>query len=139
MASNEFIVVRVLIFLTLIFLSYHLLFSILSPLLAPEEFLDNYKYIKFVVTFIGLHTIFALGTFIISRINFNELQATTLLFFSALAPTLYLFMNLELINEIAISKITLGLVILCFINFQFKDIRKEIVRNYIRLILYRAY
>ena len=139
MASNEFRVVRVLIFLTLIFLSYHLLFSILSPLLAPEEFLDNYKFIKFVVTFIGLHAIFALGSFVVSRISFNELQATTLLFFSALAPTLYLFMNLELINEIAISKITLGLVILCFINFQFKDIRKEIVRNYIRLILYRAY
>jgi len=139
MASNEFRVVRVLIFLTLIFLSYHLLFSILSPLLAPEEFLDNYKFIKFIVTFIGLHAIFALGAFIVSRISFNELQATSLLIFSALAPTLYLFMNLELINEIAISKITLGLFILCFINFQFKDIKKEIVRNYIRLILYRAY
>ena len=139
MASNEFRVVRVLIFLTLMFLSYHLLFSILSPLLAPEEFLDNYKSIKFVVTFIGLHTIFALGAFIISRISFNELQATTLLIFSALAPTLYLFINLELINEIAISNITLGLLFICFINFQFKDIRKEIVRNYIRLILYRAY
>jgi len=139
MKDVEFRVVRVLIFLTLIFLSYHLLFSILSPLLAPEEFLDNYKFIKFIVTFIGLHAIFALGAFIVSRISFNELQATSLLIFSALAPTLYLFMNLELINEIAISKITLGLVILCFINFQFKDIRKEIVRNYIRLILYRAY
>jgi len=139
MASNEFIVVRVLIFLTLIFLSYHLLFSILSPLLAPEEFLDNYKFIKFVMTFIGLHTTFALGAFIVSRISFNEIQATTLMIFSALAPTLYLFMNLELINEISISKITLGLVILCFIILQFKDIRKEIVRNYIRLILYRAY
>ena len=139
MASNEFRVVRVLIFLTLIFLSYHLLFSILSPLLAPEEFLDNYKYIQFVVTFIGLHAIFALGAFIVSRINFNELQATSLLIFSALAPTLYLFMNLELINEIAISNITLGLLIICLINLQFKDIRKEIVRNYIRLILYRAY
>ena len=139
MASYEFRVVRVLIFLTLIFLSYHLLFSILSPLLAPEEFLDNYKFIKFIVTFIGLHAIFALGAFIVSRISFNELQATSLLIFSALAPTLYLFMNLELINEIAISKITLGLFILCFINFQFKDIKKEIVRNYIRLILYRAY
>jgi len=139
MASNEFRVVRVLIFLTLIFLSYHLLFSILSPLLAPEEFLDNYKYIQFVVTFIGLHAIFALGAFIVSRINFNELQATSLLIFSALAPTLYLFMNLELINEIAISNITLGLLIICLINLQFKDIRKEIVRNYIRLILYQAY
>jgi len=139
MASNEFRVVKVLIFLTLVFLSYHLLFSILSPLLAPEEFLDNYKFIKFIVTFIGLHAIFALGAFIVSRINFNELQATSLLIFSALAPTLYLFMNLELINEIAISNITLGLLIICLINLQFKDIRKEIVRNYIRLILYRAY
>jgi len=139
MASYEFRVVRVLIFLTLIFLSNHLLFSILSPLLAPEDFLDNYKFIKFVVTFIGLHAIFALGAFIVSRISFNELQATSLLIFSALAPTLYLFMNLELINEIAISNITLGLFIICLINFQFKDIRKEIVRNYIRLILYRAY
>ena len=139
MASNEFRVVRVLIFLTLIFLSYHLLFSILSPLLAPEEFLDNYKYIKFVVTFIGLHTIFALGAFIISRINFNELHATTLLIFSVLAPTLYLFMNLELINELAISNIILGLLFIVLINFQFKDVRKEIVKNYIRLILHRAH
>ena len=139
MASNEFRVVRVLTFLTLIFLSYHLLFSILSPLLAPEVFLNNYKFIKFTVTFIGLHAIFALGAFVVSRINFNELQATTLLIFSALAPTLYLFMNIELINEIAISNITLGLLFICFINFQFKDIREEIVRNYIRLILYRAY
>ena len=139
MASNEFRVVRVLTFLTLIFLSYHLFFSILSPLLAPEVFLNNYKFIKFTVTFIGLHAIFALGAFVVSRINFNELQATTLLIFSAIAPTLYLFMNLELINEIAISNITLGLLFICFINFQFKDIREEIVRNYIRLILYRAY
>ena len=139
MKDYEYKLVKLLIFLTLIFLSYHLLFSIASPLLAPEEFLDNYKYIKFTVTFIGLHAIFALGAFVVSRINFNELQATTLLIFSALAPTLYLFMNIELINEIAISNITLGLLFICFINFQFKDIRKEIVRNYIRLILYRAY
>ena len=139
MASNEFRVIRVLIFLTLIFLSYHLLFSILSPLLAPEEFLENYKFIKFVVTFIGLHAIFALGALIISRISFNEIKGITLLIFSALAPTFYLFMNLELINEVAISNITLGLLFLCFINFQFKDFRKEIVRNYIRLILYRGY
>ena len=139
MASNEYRVARVLIFLTLIFLSYHILFSILSPLLTPEEFLENYKFIKFVVTFIGLHTIFALGAFIISRISFNEIKGITLLIFSALAPTFYLFMNLELINEVAISNITLGLLFICFINFQFKDIRKEIVRNYIRLILYRAY
>ena len=139
MASNEFRVVRTLIFLNLIFLSYHLLFSIISPLLAPEEFLDNYKFIKFVITFIGLHVIFALGAFIISRISFNELQATTLLILSALAPTLYIFMNLELINEIALSNIMLGLLFIGLLNFQFKDIRKEIVRNYIRLILYRAY
>ena len=139
MASNEFRVVRTLIFLNLIFLSYHLLFSIISPLLAPEEFLDNYKFIKFVITFIGLHVIFALGAFIISRISFNELQATTLLILSALAPTLYIFMNLELINEIAFSNIMLGLLFIGLLNFQFKDIRKEIVRNYIRLILYRAY
>ncbi len=139
MASNEFRVARILIFLTVIFLSYHLLFSIVSPLLAPEEFLENYKFIKFVVTFIGLHAIFALGAFIISRISINELKGITLLIFSALAPTLYLFMNLELINEVAISNITLGLLFICFINFQFKDFRKEIVRNYIRLILYRAY
>ena len=139
MASNEFRVVRVLIFLTFIFLSYHLLFSILFPLLAPDEFLENYKFIKFVVTFIGLHAIFALGAFIISRISFNKLKGITLLTFSALAPTFYLFMNLELINEVAISNITLGLLFICFINFQFKDFRKEIVRNYIRLILYRDY
>jgi len=67
------------------------------------------------------------------------LKDTSLLIFSDLAPTLYLFMNLELINEIAISNITLGLLIICLINLQFKDIRKEIVRNYIRLILYQAY
>jgi len=139
MASNEFRVVRVLIFLTFIFLSYHLLFSILSPLLAPEVFFDNYKFIKFTLTFIGLHAIFALGAFIISRVSFNELQAFTLLICSALSPTLYLFMNLELVNEVAISKLTLGLLFICLINLQFKDIRKEIVRNYIRLILYRAY
>ena len=139
MASNEFRVVRVLIFLTFIFLSYHLLFSVFSPLPAPEEFLYNYKFIKFTVTFIGLHAIFALGAFIISRISFNELQATTLLIFSALAPTLYLFMNLELINETTVSNLTLGLLFIVLINFQFKDIRKEIVRNYIRLILHRAH
>ena len=139
MASNEYKVARVLIFLTLIFLSYHILFSTLSPLLTPEEFLENYKFIKFVVTFIGLHTIFALGAFIISRISFNELKGIILLTFSALAPTFYLFMNLDLINEITISNITLGLLFICFINFQFKDFRKEIVRNYIRLILYRDY
>ena len=67
------------------------------------------------------------------------LKDTSLLIFSDLAPTLYLFMNLELINEIAISNITLGLLIICLINLQFKDIRKEIVRNYIRLTLYQAY
>ena len=139
MKDHEYRVLKVLIFLTLIFISYHFLISIFSPLIAPEDFLDNYKFIKFVVTFIGLHTIFALGAFIISRIRFNELHATTLLIFSALAPTLYLFMNLELINEIVISKLTIALLFICLINFQFKDIRKEIVRNYIRLILYRAY
>ena len=139
MPISEYRVLRVLIFLSLIFISFHFLISIISPLLAPEEFLDNYKYIKFVVTFIGLHTIFALGAFIISRISINELKGITLLIFSALAPTIYLFMNLELINEVAISNITIGVLLICLINFQFKDFRKELVRNYIRMILYRAY
>ena len=139
MQNAENKIFRVLITTTLLFINYHLIFSIITPFVAPEEFLDNYKYIKFIVTFIGLHAIFALGAFIISRISFNELKADTLLIFSALAPTLYLFMNLELINEVAISNITLGLLFIFFINFQFKDIREEIVRNYIRLILYRAY
>ena len=139
MPISEYRVLRVLIFLSLIFISFHFLISIISPLLAPEEFLDNYKYIKFVVTFIGLHTIFALGAFIISRISINELKGITLLIFSALAPTIYLFMNLELINEVAISNITIGVLLICLINFQFKDFRKELVRNYIPMILYRAY
>jgi len=68
MRNAEVIVLRALIFITIFAFLYKLSFSVFTPLVAPLESLNNFKFYGFVVTFFGLHTFFALCTFISTRL-----------------------------------------------------------------------
>lgn len=128
-------ILRTLIFITLVFLNYHLIFSIITPIIAPSGFLDQFTLLEIMVTFIGLHTLFALGTFVSSR-TFQKDELTFILLVASLSfPIVYLFLNISYLSNIKISNM---FVIVCFIfliDFLKKDFKGNIVKRYCKILI----
>ena len=98
MRDLEHKVLRFLIFITLLFVNYHILLLVTS-FIAPEGFLDNMKRIGgFFINLIGLHTLFAFCTFIYSRRNFNKKIKYYFLRLSLISPIIYVLFNLDFLN-----------------------------------------
>ena len=135
MRKNDFLIVRALVLISLIFCSYHMLFSLVTPLFTPKLFLDNFKMLNFVITFIGLHAIFALASFFSSRFTYTVSYNFFLLVMSVLVPVAYLFINIDLFVNITLPNFVLWLLLICFVDFQIRDIRKDLVKNYMRTLL----
>ena len=71
MRDIEYKVIRFLIFIGLLFVNYHLLL-IFTSFIAPEGFLNDVRRIGgFFINLLGLHALFAFGTFFYSRMYLN--------------------------------------------------------------------
>ena len=71
MKNIEYKVIRFLIFILLVFLNYHIL-MLFTSFIAPEGFLSDLKRIGgFFINLLGLHAMFAFGTFFYSRMYLN--------------------------------------------------------------------
>ena len=131
----EYKILRILVFIFLLFLSYHFIFSFITPLIAPPEFLKDFKFIGFVVTFFGLHTFFALCTFMTSRLPANDRLSLITLGASIFIPTIYLILNINYLSTLNIS----AFIVISFSSLIFDFIRKDAegnnVRNYIRVLI----
>ena len=135
MTRFEYKILRILVFIFLLFLSYHFIFSFFTPLIAPLKFLNNFKFIGFVVTFFGLHTFFALCTFMSSRLPANDRLSLITLGASIFIPTIYLIFNINYLSTLNIS----AFIVVSFSSLIFDFIRKDgegnIVRKYIKVLL----
>ena len=128
MKKLEHRVLRALIFFTIMLFGYQLIFAIFLPFLAPPEFLNNFKFIGFTITFFGLHTFLALCTFIFSRLPISNQLSLLLLIASIVIPLAYLINNISYIMNLNISNI----IVVLFSTLIYDLIRKDSERNHIR-------
>jgi len=128
MKKLEHRVLRALIFFTIMLFGYQLIFAIFLPFLAPPEFLNNFKFIGFTITFFGLHTFLALCTFIFSRLPISNQLSLLLLIASIVIPLAYLIYNFSYILNLNISNV----IVVVFSTLIYDLIRKDSERNHIR-------
>ena len=128
-------ILRALITITLLFLNYHLIFSVITPFIAPNGFVDQFIVLEIMITFTGLHTLFALGTFISSR-TFQKDQLTFFLLIASIStPIIYLFSNVSYLSNINISNIFVFVCFIFLIDFLKKDFKGNIVKRYYKILV----
>ena len=135
MKSLQLKILKILIFCTLMFFSYHLIFSIFTPFIAPAEFLKNFEFIGFVVTFFGLHAFFALCTFIFSRLPINNKLWLITLAASMFVPPIYFALNINYLSTLNISTFIVILFSAMVFDFTRKDAEENYVRKYIKVLI----
>ena len=135
MKKLEHRVLRALIFFTIMLFGYQLMFAIFLPFLAPPEFLNNFKFIGFTITFFGLHTFLALCTFIFSRLPISNQLSLVLLIASIVIPLAYLINNISYIMNLNISNIIVVLFSTLIYDFIRKDPERNHIRTYIRVLI----
>ncbi len=135
MKKIEHRVLRALIFFTIMLFSYQLMFAIFLPFLAPPEFLNDFKFIGFTITFFGLHTFLALCTFIFSRVPISNQLSLLLLIASIVIPLAYLINNISYIMNLNISNIIVVLFSTLIYDLIRKDPEKNQIRKYIRVLI----
>ena len=135
MRNLEVKVLRTLIFITIFVFLYQLIIFIATPFIAPQDSLNSFKFYGFVVTFFGLHTFFALCTFISTRlISSNQLSLLTL-GASIFIPTVYLILNINYLSDLNISTFSIVLFSAMVFDFTRKDGEKNYVRKYIKVLI----
>ena len=114
MKKLEHRVLRALIFFTIMLFGYQLMFAIFLPFLAPPEFLNNFKFIGFTITFFGLHTFLALCTFIFSRLPISNQLSLLLLIASIVIPLAYLIYNFSYCYIIMLRYVRFRITLISF-------------------------
>ena len=134
MKNIEYKVIRFLIFICLVFVNYHILMFFTS-FIAPDGFLGEIKRIGgFFINLLGLHALFAFGTFFYSRMYLNMKIKFYLLGLSIFTPLVYLFFNLEYLNAIEIPDISILIASFFLVNLFIKDFRYNYVRQYLNVL-----
>ncbi len=139
MKKLEHRVLRALIFFTIMLFSYQLIFAIFLPFLAPPEFLNNFKFIGFTITFFGLHTFLALCTFIFSRLPISNQLNLVFLIASIVMPLTYLIYNVSYILNLNISNVIVVLFSTLIFDLIRKDSERNHIRKYIRVLINPIY
>ena len=135
MRDIEYKVIRFLIFIAILFLNYHILL-LFTSFIAPEGYLNDVKRIGgFFINLLGLHALFAFGTFYYSRMFLNMKIKFYLLGLSLFAPVVYLFFNLEFLNTFTMPDIFILLVSFLIINLFIKDFKYNYVRKYLNVLV----
>jgi hypothetical protein len=135
MRNAEVRVLRALIFITIFAFLYKLSFSVFTPLVAPLDSLNNFKFYGFVVTFFGLHTFFALCTFISTRLLISNQLSLLTLGASIFIPAVYLILNINYLSDMNISTFIVVLFYAIVFDFVKKDAEGNTVRKYIKVLI----
>ena len=130
MKDIEYKVIRFLIFIAILFLNYHVL-MLFTSFIAPEGFLNDVKRIGgFFINLLGLHALFALCTFISSRILKQDRIPTLFLSLSILAPIMYSFY----LPEVNISDMFIVIIAIFLFDFLRRDFKGNIVKKYFKIL-----
>ena len=135
MKDIEHKIIRFLIFIAILFLNYHVL-MLFTSFIAPEGFLNDVKRIGgFFINLLGLHALFAFGTFFYSRMYLNTKVKFYLLGLSVFTPVVYVFIKLEYLYNIEIPDILVLIATFFVINFFIKDFRYNYIRRYLNVLV----
>ena len=135
MKSIEYKVIRFLIFIAILFLNYHVL-MLFTSFIPSEGFLNDVKRIGgFFINLLGLHALFAFGTFFYSRMYLNTKVKFYLLGLSVFTPVVYLLFNLEYLYNIEISDISILIATFFIINLFIKDFKYNYIRQYLNVLI----
>ena len=134
MKDVETKILKALVFITLFLFLYQLIFSLFIPFIAPQDSLNDFKFIGFVVTFVGLHTFFALCTFIFSRLSINNKLWLITLAASMFVPAIYFVLNINYLSKLNISTFIVILFSSLIFDFIRKDAEGKYVRKYIKVL-----
>jgi len=135
MNGIQYKVIRFLIFITILFLNYHVL-MLFTSFIAPEGFLNDVKRIGgFFINLLGLHALFAFGTFFYSRMYLNTKVKFYLLGLSIFTPVVYLIFNFEYLYNIEIPDISILIATFFIINLLIKDFRHSYIRQYLNVLI----
>jgi len=130
MKDIEHKVIRFLIFIALLFLNYHVLMFFTS-FIAPEGFMDEVKQIGgFFVNFFGLHALFALCTFISSRILKQDRITSLFLSLSVLTPIMYSFY----LPEVNMSDMFIVIIAIFLFDLFRRDFKGNIIKKYFKIL-----
>ena len=139
MKSLEFKILKALIFSTSFLFCYQLIFSFFIPFIAPQESLNDFEFYGFVVTFFGLHTFFALCTFVFTRLPVDNKFSLITLGASIFIPAVYLMRNINYLSGLNISNFIVILFSAMVFDFVKKDAKGATVRKYIKVLLNPSY
>ena len=139
MRSIEIKILKALIFSTSFLFCYQLIFSIFIPFIVPQESLNDFKFYGFVVTFFGLHTFFALCTFISTRLPVNNNLSLITLGASIFFPSVYFILNISYLSDLNISTLIVVLFSTMVFDFVKKDAQGNTVRKYIKVLVNHFY
>lgn len=131
----EFKILRFLSAIFLIFLNYHIIFSIFTPLLAPPKFLISFQLTEFFVNLIGLHGFFAFSVFIFSRIYYDLKVKYFILGFSIIAPAIYGILNLHILHLSGFSISYIAIGGLFIFNLMRKDFKYNYLKKYFNILV----
>jgi hypothetical protein len=135
MKDIEYKVIRFLIFIAVLFLNYHVL-MLFTSYIAPEGFLNDVKRIGgFFINLLGLHALFAFGTFFYSRMYLNTKVKFYLLGLSVFTPVMYLFFIIEYLYNIEIPDISILIATFFIINLLIKDFGHSYIRQYLNVLI----
>ena len=135
MKSIESKILRALIFSTSFLFCYQLIFSIFIPFITPQESLSDFKFLGFLITFFGLHTFFALCTFIFTRLPVDNKVCLITLGASIFFPSVYLILNISYLSDLNISTFIVILFSAMVLDFVKKDAEGNTVRKYIKVLI----
>ena len=135
MKSFESKVLKILILFTTFVIFYHTIFLIFTPFITQQESLNDFKFLSFTITFFGLHTFFALSTFISTRLPLDSMLSFFLLQTSILTPAVYLILNKNYLMNLNVSSFVVVLFSVIIFDFLRKDTEKNKVRKYIRVLI----
>lgn len=139
MKSIESKILRALIFNTSFLFCYQLIFSIFIPFITPQDSLSDFKFLSFVITFFGLHTFFALCTFIFTRLPVDNQICLITLGASIFIPAVYLILNIGYLSDLNISTFIVVLFSAVVFDFVKKDAEGNTVRKYIKVLINSSY
>jgi hypothetical protein len=139
MKSIESKILRALIFSTSFLFCYQLIFSIFIPFITPQESLSDFKFLGFLITFFGLHTFFALCTFIFTRLPVDNKVCLITLGASIFIPAVYLILNIGYLSDLNISTFIVVLFSAVVFDFVKKDAEGNSVRKYIKVLINSFY
>lgn len=103
----------------------------LTSFIAPEGFVDEVKQIGgFFVNFFGLHALFALCTFISSRILKQDRITSLFLSLSVLTPIMYSFY----LPEVNMSDMFIVIIAIFLFDLFRRDFKGNIIKKYFKIL-----